>query len=123
VGTILWKYLGEFMNWTVKLIWPEHTTYDGLPVERREENYEIPFKFHSDIYYVHRKNTLRKRSPYVITKGLITGMWATNTVGVIFNNSNHISEHEFDRLFINKDEAIEFCLKKNEHRKVKIYGE
>jgi hypothetical protein len=111
------------MNWTVKLIWPEHTTYDGLPVERREENYEIPFKFHSDIYYVHRKNTLRKRSPYVITKGLITGMWATNTVGVIFNNSNHISEHEFDRLFINKDEAIEFCLKKNEHRKVKIDGE
>jgi hypothetical protein len=111
------------VNWTVKLIVPEHTTYDGVPVARQEKEYEIPFKSYEDIWYVHRKKWWNSKSPWVITKSHITGMWATNTVGVILDGDNHIAESNFDRIFTDRTAAIEYCLKKNEHRKVKIYGE
>ena len=111
------------MQWTVKLVIPEHTAYDGVPVERYEKEYTIPFELQEDVWYVHKKNWLRRRSPYVITKSRITGMWATNMVGVILNNNKYITEDSFDCLFTDRDLAIEYCLKKNEHQKVKIYGE
>ena len=111
------------MQWTVKLVIPEHTTYDGLPVERQEKDYDIPFELREDVWYVHKKKWWKKRSPWVITKSVVNGMWATNTVGVILNNSKYIDENEFDRIFRDRDEAITYCIKKNEQRKVKIYGE
>ena len=111
------------MNWTVKLVVPEHVDYDGIPVERREKEFEIPFKSFETVYYVHRKKWWKKSSPWVITKTEVTGMWATNTVGVTLTDNTHLCEDEFHWLFTNREEAIEFCLKKNEHRKVKIYGE
>ena len=111
------------MQWNVKLIIPEHTTYDGIPIERREKEYKIPFELQEDVWYVHSKKWWKKRSPYVITKSRVAGMWATNMVGVTLLDNTHVGEDEFDRLFTNREEAIEFCLKKNEHLKVKIYGE
>ena len=111
------------MNWTIKIVVPEHRTWDGILVERHEAEHEIPFKSGSTVYYVHRKKWWKRNSPYVITKSTVTGMWATNTYGVIINGDNHLAVDEFDRLFTDRDEAIEYCIKKNEHRKVKIYGE
>jgi hypothetical protein len=111
------------MNWIIKMIRPEHRAYDGVLIEHKETEYEIPFELHSDVYYVHRKKWWKRNSPYVITKCIVTGVWATNMIGVILNNTNHVGENEFDHIFVNREEAIEYCLKMNERRKVKIYGE
>jgi hypothetical protein len=111
------------MNWIVKIVVPEHVDYDGIPVERQEKEVEIPFKRSANVWYVHKKKWWKRSSPYVITKCAVTGVWATNIVGVILDNDNHISEDEFDRLFTSRDEAIEYCIKKNEQQKVKIYRE
>lgn len=111
------------MKWIIKKVIPEHRAYDGFLVEHQETELEIPFELQEDVWYVHRKKWWRKKSPYVITKSRITGMWATNMVGVILLDNTHVGEDEFDRIFKDRDVAIEFCLKKNEHLKVKIYGE
>lgn len=111
------------MQWTVKLVIPEHTTYDGITVEQQEKEYNIPFELQEDVWYVHRKNWLKRNPPFVITKSRVTGMWATNMVGVILDGNNYVGDYEFDHLFTDREKAIEYCLKKNEHRKVKIYGE
>ena len=111
------------MNWTIKLVCPEHHTWDGVHVPREEKEVEIPFKSMETFYYVHRKAWWKKNSPWVITKTEVRGIWATNTVGVILRDNTYLCEDEFDLLFTDKEAAIEFCIKKNEHRKVKIYGE
>ena len=111
------------MRWTIKRVVPEHREYDGFLVEHQEAESEIPFNHGDIVYYVHRKKWWKRRSPYVITKCNVTGVWATNIVGVILDNNNHVSEDSFSNLFTDKTDAIEFCLKKNTHRKVKIYGE
>ena len=111
------------MNWTIKIVCPEHRTWDGVPVPHEEKEVEIPFKCYETVYYVHRKKWWKKSSPWVITKTEVRGVWATNTVGVTLKDNTHISEDEFCWLFTSREEAIELCLKKNEHRKVKIYGE
>ena len=38
------------MNWTIKIVYPEHTTYDGLSVPREEKEFEIPFKKYETVY-------------------------------------------------------------------------
>ena len=111
------------MNWTIKIVCPKHRTWDGVLIEHEEKEVEIPFQCYETIYYVHRKNWCKKNSPWVITKSEVRGIWATNIVGVTLRDNTHLSEDEFDLLFKDKEEAIEFCLKKNEYRKVKIYGE
>jgi hypothetical protein len=111
------------MNWTVKMIVPEHRTYDGVLVEHEEHEVEIPFKRCAAVWYVHRKKWWKRNSPYVITKGTVTGAWVTNRAGITLDGDNHIGEDEFDHIFTDRDAAIELCLKKNEQRKVKIFGE
>ena len=111
------------MNWTVKIVCHEHRAYDGVPIPREEKEVEIPFKCMETVYYVHRKKWWKKNSPWVITKTEVRGIWATNTVGVTLRDDTHLSEDEFCWLFTDKEEAIKCCLKKNEYRKVKIYGE
>ena len=111
------------LNWTIKVTTPEHRAYDGILIERQEVEYTIPFACGSIVYYVHRKSWWKARSPFVVTKCTVTGAWATNTFGIILDGNNHIAEDEFDRIFTDRDSAIEYCIKKNEHRKIKIYGE
>lgn len=111
------------MNWTIKLTVPEHTTYDGIKIEREEREFEIPFRCSQPVWYVHHKNWIKKNSKWVITKSKVIGVWATNCVGVLLENNEHIEYDRFDRLFTDREAAVEFCLKKNEYRKVKIYGE
>ena len=110
------------MKWIIKRVSPEHTTWDGVHYEYQEAETEIPFECCETVYYVHRKKWWKSTSPFVITKSKVIGVWATNTVGVTLGDNTHISECEFDRLFTDKEAAIEFCLKKNEQRKVKIYN-
>jgi hypothetical protein len=111
------------MNWVIKIVVPEYTTYDGISVERHEETFEIPFECCQTVWYVHRKNWCKRNSEWVITKSKITGVWATNCIGVTLDNNDHIAEDNFDRLFTDRKAAIDECLKRNECRKVKIYGE
>ena len=111
------------MNYTIKMTIPEHHTYDGILVERKEVEHEVPFATDTTVWYAHHKKWWKRNSAYVLTKGRITGIWATHTIGVIFNGDQHIAEDEFDMLFTDREEALEYCLKKNAHRKIKIYGE
>lgn len=111
------------MNWVIKVIVPEHTTYDGIRVAQEQREFNVPFQCFETVYYVHRKKWWKKNSRWVITKSEVRGAWATNIVGVTLKDNTHLCQDEFGWLFTNKDEAIELCIKKNEHRKVKIYGE
>lgn len=111
------------MIWKLTRIVPEHRAYDGVPIEHKEVTIEIPFKYMSDVYHVHRKKWWKKNSPYVITKRSVTGAWVTNIAGVILDGDYHISEDEFSCLFTERNDAIDYCLEKNKQRQVKIYGE
>ena len=113
----------NIMEWTIKMHQPESREYDGYPVPEKTVEYTIPFEAGQTVYYAHKKKWWKKKSPWVITKTRVTGMWATNTYGVTLRTEEHLHESEFKYLFTNREEAIEFCLKKNAHSKVKIYGE
>ena len=47
-------------------------------------------------------------------------IWASNVVGVELDNGERICDHSFDRLFVDREAAIDFCLRQNEKAKVKI---
>lgn len=111
------------MEWTIKIHVPERKTLDGVVYPERDEEYTIPFASLETIYYAHKKKFWKKRSPWVITKTEVVSVWASNTYGVKLNNGDCIHHSDFKYLFTNRDEAIEFCLKKNQHNKIKIYGE
>ena len=100
------------MTWSVTM----HTSDEDL-------TYHIPFECYQTVYYVHKKKPWKIHSKWVITKSAVTCMWATNTYGVTLSDNTYVCEDNFHRLFTNREEAIEFCLKKNAHAKVKIYGE
>ena len=116
------------MEWTIKIHYPERIEHDGNITPECTEEYTIPFKCSQIVYYAHKKKFWKKNSNWVLTKSRVVGVWATNTYGVeIIDNEhifgNRIDESQFKYLFTDRDEAIEFCLKKNAQTKVKIYGE
>lgn len=84
------------------------------------KEYEIPFTPMQTVYYVHKKKWCKK---WVITKTSITGIWIQHECGVILRNDVYLLESGFQYLFTDREEAIDFCIKKNAHSKVKIYGE
>ena len=104
------------MDWAVTIHTPKRNTWDGVVYEDTTEHHFIPYTCRQDVYYA-----FKKRKKWVLKKRRVTGMWATNTYGVTVDDGDHIPVDLFCRLFIDKNEAIEFCLKKNEHQKVKIY--
>lgn len=103
------------MNWTITMHSPESKDYDGYINEEKTEVFEIPFSYRQEVYYAHKK-----RKKWILEKCMVMEVWATNMVGIKLNNGEYISEHYFNRLFTNKDEAIDFCLRQNEKVKVKI---
>ena len=111
------------MEWTIKIYQAEHKDWDGHVTPEKNVEYTIPFSCSQEVYYAHKKEWWKKKSPWVITKTRVDGMWATWTYGVTLHTGEHLCESEFKYLFTGREEAIEFCLKKNEHAKVKIYGE
>lgn len=86
--------------------------------ETRFKEFKIPYAFFEDVWYCYKK---RKR--YVVRKSKISGIWATNCVGVTLDNGWSVTESSFDRLFTSKSEAIDWCLVQNQRNAVKIYGE
>ena len=87
-----------------------------------DREYAIPFGYNQVVYYAHKKKWWKKRSKWVVSVRVVTGVWAGSVYGVTLDNGEQIPFCDFDILFTNKEDAIEFCIKKNAHAKVKVYG-
>ena len=87
-----------------------------ISTEGENKEVDIPYKYHEDIWYC-----CKKRKKYVVKRRCIVGVWATNIVGVILNGNEHIDEEDYDKLFRNKEDAIDWCIKQNQRIKVKVY--
>ena len=111
------------MKWTITTHIKQYTDYDGYVHEAKTETFECPFEYRQEVYYAYPKERLFRKTKWVILKTRISSVWATNCFGVCLEyDGNHIHEDLFYRLFTNKEDAIEFCLKKNRQSKVKIYN-
>ena len=82
----------------------------------KHEEFEIPFGYFEKVWYCYKK-----RNKYVVLESRIKGVWATNIVGVMLDNNWNIDESEFDRIFKDKNDAIDWCLKQNQRGTVKVY--
>jgi hypothetical protein len=85
------------------------------------KTFECPFSLGQIVYYTYPLKRLFRKDKWIVRKSRIIEFWVTNTFGVCLDDSNHIPEDWFYRLFTDKDEAVEFCLKKNQRLTVKIY--
>ena len=77
---------------------------------------EFPYKLNETVWYCYKRG--RK---YVVRESFITGIWATNIAGVTLDNGWHIVENSFNRIFRDKNEAIDWCIKENQRSKIKVY--
>lgn len=111
------------MEWTIKTYYPERKFSDGSTRPEFTKEYTIPFKSGDAVYYVHEEARFAQKHEWVISVCVVTGAWATDLCGVILDCDTYVSEYEFDQLFTDRDAALDFCVKKNAHAKVKIYGE
>lgn len=109
------------MNWTITMHSPEYTDYDGFVHKEDVKTFECPFEFHQTVYYVYREKKPFRKAKWVARKSIVTSVWATNIFGVCLDNNEHITQNWFNRLFDDREAAIEFCLKKNNQAKVKVY--
>lgn len=99
------------MSWTITM-----HELDG------SKTYDIPFECRQVVYYAHKKKWWKRKSEWVVSVCVVTGMWVTGVYGVILDDNEYIPFCDFDQLFTDKEEAIEFCLKQNTYAKVKVYG-
>ena len=81
------------------------------------KEFDIPYGLWDKVWYCHKK-----RKQYVVRESEVTGIWATNIVGITLDNNWHVAEDEFNRLFKDKNEAIDWCLKQNQRGTVKVYS-
>ena len=75
----------------------EYTDYEGFVHEATHKEFDIPYESWEDVWYCYKK-----RKKYVVRESRITGIWATNIVGVTLDNNWHITEDEYCRLFKNR---------------------
>lgn len=94
----------------------EYTDYDGIIREAAHKEIDVPYEAWETVWYCYKK-----RKKYVVRESRVTGIWATNMVGVTLDNNWHITEDEYYRLFKNKNDAIDWCLKQNQRGTVKVY--
>lgn len=108
------------IKYKIVMNYPARTTYDGVPIEEKIVEKEIPFDRHETVYYAYKK-----RKKWVLLKTRIDSVWATNIVGVRLYNNWCVTEDKFDRLFREDDleKAIDFCVKQSKRAKIKIYRE
>lgn len=68
---------------TYKIIFDtkEYTSYDGIVHAAEHKEFDIPYKYWEKVWYCHKE-----RKKYVVRESRVTGIWATNMVGVILNN-------------------------------------
>lgn len=109
------------MKWTVTISSSEYTDYDGFVHDAKTKTFECPFEVGQNVYYVYPEIRMFRKDRWVVRKSRVCEVWATNIFGVCLDNENHIDEGLFYRIFEDKESAIEFCLKKNNQAKVKIY--
>lgn len=101
---------------TYKIVFNREEYVDGWGYhEPYHEEFDIPYHRNKRVWYCYKK-----RRKYIVRESEIIGVWATNICGVILDNNWHISYYDFDRLFQDKDEAIDWCIKQNQRDKVKI---
>ena len=110
------------MKWIITFNTKEYTDRDGNVHKSTAKSFELPFTSHQTVYYVFYQCRLFGKDRWVVRRSKIVGMWATNTYGVQLDNGEHIDADMFHKLFTDKESAIEFCLKKNNHLKVKVYN-
>ena len=84
--------------------------------EAWQKEFDIPYKRNEVVWYCYKK-----RNKYVVRESEVRGVWATNTVGVILDDDWFISEDEFDMLFKDKNEAVDWCLNQNQRSTVRVY--
>ena len=104
------------MHYKVIFETKERTDYDGHVLEARHQEFEIPYELWDTVWYCYKK-----RKKYVVRESKISGIWATNIVGVTLDNERYVNEDNFYKLFKNKDDAIDWCLKQNQRGTVKVY--
>ena len=102
------------MKWTVRM----------SDICGHAEEYEIPFLYNQVVYYAHPKRLWLQNSKWVVHTHVVTNMWAGSAgiYGVTLDGTKNIAMCYFNQLFKDREEAIEFCIKKNAHSKVKVYG-
>ena len=82
---------------------------------KEHETINIPYGFDCAIWYCYKR--FKK---YVVRESIVRGIWATNIVGITLDNNWKIPCDEFDRLFDDKNKAIDWCLKQNQRNTVKV---
>ena len=103
------------MHYKVTFIKDEFADEIGpLPAVHKE--FDIPYQYWEKVWYCYKKG-----KKYVVCETRIKGIWATNMVGVMLSNDWYIAEDDFYRLFKDKNEAIDWCLKQNQRGAVKVY--
>lgn len=112
------------MKWTVTMHTVEYAPDDDDNYVNKEEKtntFECPFEYRQDVYYVFREKKPFRKERWVARRSEVVSVWATNMFGVCLDNNEHITQDMFNRLFEDREDAIEFCLKKNNQAKVKVY--
>lgn len=109
------------MNWTVTMHTKEYTDYAGVVHEAATKTFECPFEYRQEVYYAYPQYRTFRKTRWVVLKTKISSVWATNIFGVRLDSGEWVDEDWFYRIFTNKEDAIEFCLKKNNQAKVKVY--
>ena len=81
-----------------------------------ETEHDIPFELGQTVYYCKRK-----RNKYAVYKRVVGSMWASNIYGIQLNDGEYICAIDFDKLFKDRQDAIKFCIERNQQLKIKVY--
>lgn len=109
------------MDWQITIHTPEYTSRSGCHYEEKTETFVCPYVSGEIVYYAYKEEKFLRKSRWVVRKSRVYGVWATNIFGVKLDNEWCIEQGRFDRLFKLEEDAIEFCVKKNQQQKIKIY--
>ena len=86
------------------------------------ETFECPFEYGQVVWYAYPEHRLFRKDRWVVVRNRVSEVWTTNCFGIALENGTHILEEWFDRVFTDKDAAIDFCIKKNMQHKIKVYN-
>ena len=85
-----------------------------------ETEHDIPFELGQTVYYCKRK-----RNKYAVYKRVVESMFAANSYGIRLSNEafkhEYVLAYDFDKIFDNKQDAIRFCIERNQQLKIKVY--
>lgn len=82
------------------------------------EERNIPYSLGETLYYCDRR-----RGKWRVLECTLRGIWATNIVGVTLRccyQDISVDEDCFKYIFQTEEDAVQFCLKENQKRSVKV---